>query len=117
MGCHFESILNATTNRKMILKEKSKNTQMNQGEDVTSYLTRLRLVKYELATIGDSPSDDELMRTALNGFSRQWSVFVQVVSGQDTLSSWGRLWTIFTQEGFRLSLVNGANKSQKSEVE
>ncbi|KAH9291810.1 hypothetical protein KI387_043003, partial [Taxus chinensis] len=91
--------------------------RMNKGEDVTSYLTRLRLVKDELAVVGDSPSDDELVRIALNGFTKQWDVFVQVVSGRDTLPSWDRLWTDFTQEEFRLSLVNGANKSQKSEGE
>ena len=108
---------NATTNRKLILREKLKNTRMNQGEDVTSYLTRLRLVKDELAAVGDSPSDDELVRIALNGFTKQWSVFVQVFSGQDTLPSWDRLWTNFTKEDFRLSLFNGANKSQKGEVE
>lgn len=39
---------NATTNQKLILREKLRNTQMNKGEDVTSYLTRLRLVKDEL---------------------------------------------------------------------
>ena len=50
-------------------------------------------------------------------FSKQWSVFVQVVSGRDTLLSWDRLLIDFTQGEFRLSLVNGANKSQKSEVE
>ena len=43
---------------------------MNQGEDVTSYLTRLKLVKDELATVGDSPSEDELVRIALNGYSK-----------------------------------------------
>ena len=62
---------NATTNRKIILREKLKNTWMNHGEDVTSYLTRLRLVKDELATVGDSPSDDELVRIAVNGFTKQ----------------------------------------------
>ena len=61
---------NATTNRKMILKEKLKNTQMNQGEDVTSYLTKLRIVKDELATIGDNLVDDGLVRIALNEFSK-----------------------------------------------
>ena len=69
---------NATTNRKMILREKLKNTQMNHGEDVTSYLTKLRLVKDELAAIGDSPK----------WVYKQWSVFIQVVNGQDTLLSW-----------------------------
>ena len=57
---------NATTNRKMILREKLKNTRMNQGENVTSYLTRLRLVKDELEAIQDSASDDKLVRIALN---------------------------------------------------
>ena len=69
-----DAILNlyqkATTNRKMILREKLKNTRMNQGENITSYLSRLRLVKDKLAAIGDSPSDDELVRIALNGFSK-----------------------------------------------
>ena len=90
---------------------------MNEGEDVTSYLTKLRLVKDELAVVGDSPSDDKLVRIALNGFTKQWSVFVQVFSGWDTLPSWDQLWTDFTQDDFRLSLINGANKSQKNEVE
>ena len=72
---------NATTNRKMILREKLKNTQMNHGEDIISYLTRLRLFKDELVAIGDSPNDNDLVRIVLNGFSKQWSVFVQVISG------------------------------------
>ncbi|KAH9294831.1 hypothetical protein KI387_038419, partial [Taxus chinensis] len=50
---------------------------MNKGEDVTSYLTRLRIFKDELAAVGDKPSDDELVRIALNGFTKQWEVFVQ----------------------------------------
>ncbi|KAH9322750.1 hypothetical protein KI387_017389 [Taxus chinensis] len=57
---------NATTNRKLILKEKLRNTRMNKGEDVTSYLTRLRLVKDELAAVGDKPSDDELEELRLS---------------------------------------------------
>lgn len=109
---------NATTNWKLILGEKLMNTRMNKGEDVTSYLTILRLVKDELVAIGDKPSDDELVRIALNGFSKQWDVFVQVVNGRYTLPSWDQLWSNFTQEELRLSLVNGANnKSQKSEAE
>lgn len=72
---------NATTNWKLILREKMRNARMNKGEDVTSYLTRLKLIKDELVAIGDKPSDDELVWIALNGFSKQWDVFVQVVNG------------------------------------
>lgn len=52
---------NATTNRMVILREKLKNIGMNKGEDVISYLIRLRLVKDELAIVGDKPNDDELV--------------------------------------------------------
>ena len=72
---------NTTTNRKMILREKLKNTQINQGKDVTSYLTWLKLVKDEFAGVGDSPGDDELVRIALNGFTKKWNIFVKVISG------------------------------------
>ena len=106
MGCHSKSVLECYHQQ-----------EDDSQREAKEYLTRLRLVKDELASIGDSLSDDKLVRIALNGFTKKWSVFVQVVSGQDTLPSWDRLWSDFTQEEFRLSLVNGANKSQKSEVE
>lgn len=34
---------------------------MNKGEDVTSYLTKLRLVKEELVAVGDKLDDYELV--------------------------------------------------------
>ena len=49
---------------------------MNKGEDVISYLTRFRLVKDKLAVIGEKVDDEELVRIALKGFSKQWDVFV-----------------------------------------
>lgn len=61
---------NVTTNRKLILREKLRNNPMNKGEDATSYLTGLRLVKDELVVVGDKPSDDELVQIGLNGFSK-----------------------------------------------
>ena len=38
---------------------------MQKGEGVTNYLTRLRLVKAKLATMGDKPDDDEMVCIAL----------------------------------------------------
>lgn len=52
---------NSTTNKKLILKEKLRNTWTNKGVDVVSYLTRLRLVKDELVVVGDKLNDDELV--------------------------------------------------------
>jgi len=46
-----------------------------------SHFTRIRAVRDELATVGDKSDDDELLRTALNKFSKQWDVFAQVING------------------------------------
>ena len=43
----------ATINRMLILRVKLRNIGMNNDENVVSYLTRVRLVKDELAVIGD----------------------------------------------------------------
>jgi hypothetical protein len=43
---------NSNLNRKMVLKEKLRNTKMGKGESVSSYLTRLRKVKYKFTYIG-----------------------------------------------------------------
>ena len=34
---------------------------MNKGEDLTSYLTKIRLVKDELVVVGEKVDDDELI--------------------------------------------------------
>lgn len=81
---------------------------------MTSYLTKVRLVKDDLAMVGDKPSDDELVRIALNGFFKEWSMFVQVISRRDKLPDWDFLWSDFTQELLRLNLVNGTSGSGKA---
>lgn len=48
--------------------------------------------------MGDKPDDDKMVHIVLNGFTKQWDVFVGVISGQDTLSGWDRLWSDFTQK-------------------
>lgn len=73
---------NDTINRKLILKEKLRNTRQNKGEGVVSYITRIKLVKDELEVVEEKIDEDELMRTTLNGFPKQWNVFVQVINGR-----------------------------------
>lgn len=43
---------------------------MQKGEDITSYLTTLILVKEELVAAGDKPNDDKMVHIALNGFTK-----------------------------------------------
>lgn len=61
------------------------------------------------------------MCTTLNGFSKEWHTFVQVIFGRDTLLGWECLWNDFTQEKLRLSfaevIINSSGKGSKVEKE
>jgi hypothetical protein len=48
-------------------------------ETVTSYLTRIQQVQDELATVGETVSDSELVRTTLKGFTKEWTSFIKGV--------------------------------------
>jgi hypothetical protein len=95
-------------NRKMALKAKLHDTEMGKEESISSYLTRVAQVKDELAAIGEVITDSELVRIALNGFTKEWEVFVKCVVGREHLPDWSRLWDDFTQEEIR-------ERSQSSE--
>jgi hypothetical protein len=82
----------------MALRDKLHATKMARGESVTSYLTRLTQVKDEIAAIRDIIPEEELVCIALNGFGKQWDVFVKCVVGREKMPTWERLWDDFTQE-------------------
>ena len=85
-------------NHKMALKDKLHNVKMNKDEGVASYLTRVAQVKDELAAIGDTIPNSELVRIALKGFTKKWDIFVKCIVGRQKLPNWSRLWDDFTQE-------------------
>jgi hypothetical protein len=108
---------NSNLNRKMVLKEKLRNTKMGKGESVSSYLTKLRQVKDELAVVGDNVDGTELVRIALNGFSKSWDVFVRGIVAREHTPDWDRLWDDFMQEELRLASLSGTSSHQKGEEE
>ena len=85
---------------------------MSRGEGVTSYLTRLTQVRDELATVGDIILEEELVQIALNGFGKQWDVFVQCVVGREKMPTWERLGDEFTQEEIREGSQSGEQKKK-----
>jgi hypothetical protein len=66
-------------NRKMALKAKLHDTKMGKEERVSSYLTQVAEVKDKLAIVGEVITNSELVRIALNGFTKEWEVFVKCV--------------------------------------
>jgi hypothetical protein len=101
--------------RKMFLREKLRSTKMAKGESVVTYLTKFIEIRDELATVGEIVDETELVRTALNDFTKQWDVFVRGVVAREKFLDWERLWDDFTQEELR---VDASQASQpKSEEE
>jgi hypothetical protein len=80
------------TNRKMVLREKLKDTNMTKLDTMTSYLTNITQVHDQLETIGEVVSDEELVRMDLNGFSNPWAPFIKGIVAQEKLPDFDRLW-------------------------
>ena len=78
-------------NRKMALKDKLHDTKMGKEESVSSYLNQVAQVKDELVVFGEVIMDSELVRIALNGFTKDWEVFVKCMVGRENLPDWSRL--------------------------
>ena len=83
-------------NRKMALKDKLHNVKMTKEESATSYLTRVAQVKDELAAVGETVLDSELVRIALKGFTKKWEVFIKCIVGREKLPDWSKIWDDFT---------------------
>jgi hypothetical protein len=62
---------------------------------VVTYLTRLTQARDELGYVGEAIADIDLVRTTLNGVSKQWVVFVEGIVAREKLPSWECLWDEF----------------------
>ena len=82
--------------RKMLLKEKLRSKKMARGDLVATYLTKFTQIRDEQAFVGETVDKTELVSTALNGFTKQWEVFVSGVVAREKLPDWERLWDDFT---------------------
>jgi hypothetical protein len=99
------------TSRKLTLRHLLRNVKMNKSDIVSNYFMRILQIKDQLATIGDSLDDAELV-TTLNGFPSSWDPFVQGICARSKLPKFDKLWTDCTQEYSRL-----ISKSQKTNDE
>jgi hypothetical protein len=79
----------------MLLREKLRSTKMGKGELVVTYLTKFTQIRDELAAVGETVVETELVRTALNGFTKHWDVFVSGLVAREKLPNWERLWDDF----------------------
>ena len=66
-------------NQKMVLQERMRNTKMAKGEGVVPYLTRLKQIRDKLGVVDSKTEDEELVQTALNGFSNHGTPLSKVL--------------------------------------
>ena len=66
-------------NRKMNLRAQLKSTEMIHGESIQDYFTRVSQIKEQLQAIGDKLDEYEMIMTALNGLTRPWESFIQMM--------------------------------------
>jgi hypothetical protein len=90
------------TNQNLTLRHQLKNATMNKSETISNYFMRILQIKDQLAAIGDSMDNDELVTTTLNGFPSSWDPFVQGICVRSKLPKFNKLWTDCTQEESRL---------------
>ena len=89
----------------MYLEQKLRFSQMQKGELVDPFLTKLKETRDEFSVAGHTPQDLELVRLALNSVSGEWQVFVQSILGRATLPNWDEMWVALKQEELRRDLV------------
>jgi hypothetical protein len=59
--------------------------------------------------------DSELVRTTLNGVSKQWVVFLEGIVAREKLPNWERLWDDFVQEETQRGYVHGSSSTGHEE--
>jgi hypothetical protein len=101
-------------NWKMVLREKL-NIKMTKAENVVTYLTRLTQVGDDLGVVGEATVDSDLVRTTLNGVSKQWVVFVEGIVAREKIPNWECLWDDFVQEETRRGYVHGSSSTVHDE--
>jgi hypothetical protein len=79
-------------NRKMILRTKLRECKMTNSDNVTSYLMRITQIRDQLAVVGETVLDAELVNVALNGFTKAWKPFIMGICARERLPNWERLW-------------------------
>ena len=90
-------------NRKMNLRSPLQSTKMCQGESIQDYFTRVSQFKEKLESIGDSLDEDELVMTTLNGLTRPWDSFIQILCARKESVNFDMVWEDCIQEKARVS--------------
>jgi hypothetical protein len=87
----------------MNLRTQLKNTRMQKGESIQEYFSRISQLKEKIEAIRDTINKDELIMMALNGLTRKWDAFIQIVCARKEKLKFDSLWEECIQEESRVA--------------
>ena len=82
---------------------------MQKGEQIDTFLGRLKEIRDQLTSIVATLDPELMVRTALNAVSEDWEVFVQSILGRATLPDWEEMWAALRQEEVRRVTKTGSS--------
>ena len=85
-------------NNKMNLRAQLKSTKMSHGESIQDYFTRVSQIKEQLEPIGYNPDEDEMVMNSLNGLTRPWEYFIQMMCAKKESMKFDVVWEDCIQE-------------------
>jgi len=104
--------------QKMLLENQLRSYEMQKGEQIDLYLSRLQEIQVQLTSIGATQDQEFMVRTALNAVSEDWETFVQSILGTANLLGWEEMWASLRQENIRrLTKVGSSSKGGRIKKE
>jgi hypothetical protein len=87
----------------MSLKNELYNMKMNDDDIITSYFVRISQLRYQLQSIEEITSENELVNIVLNGLPKTRDAFAARMNTRKEYSTFEELWTCYAQEESRIT--------------
>eukprot|EP00253_Pinus_taeda_P030714 PITA_30714 len=101
--------------RKLALKDRLRKIKMEKGKTIPKYLTKFTQCRNELASVGITVVEDDMVSLALLGIPKSWHSCQDSVNGWEKLPNWERLWSYLMQEEIRRNTRDGASSKTDDE--
>ena len=102
-------------NEMISLNDQLKDTKMNKGEFVQSYIMRISRLRNQLQRIGETTPNKELVIVTLRGLPPIWETFITTISKNNSFLSFDELVGKLTQEESRMISRGRIQGSKKGE--
>eukprot|EP00253_Pinus_taeda_P026441 PITA_26441 len=108
---------NSSDQRKLALKDKLQKIKCEKGDSIYTFLNKLTTCRDELARVGVTTTDEDMVSLALLGLLKSWHSYQDSVNGRDKMPDWEQLWSGLMQEEIRRSTMDGASSSKHDDEE